>query len=51
MTRETGAEDQLPENYRRADLEARAAPDRLEFYKILPIHPGSHGSRLMQGIE
>ena len=35
MAMETGSEEQLPESYRWADLESRAAPDRLEFYKIL----------------
>ncbi len=50
MARETGTEDQLPEGHRWADLEARAAPDRLEFYKILLIHLGSHGSTLVQEI-
>jgi len=50
MARETGTEDQLPQGHRWADLEARAAPDRLEFYKILLIHLGSHGSTLVQEI-
>lgn len=50
MAMETGSEEQLPEGYRWADLESRAAPDRLEFYKILLIHLGSHGSRLAQEI-
>jgi type I restriction enzyme M protein len=50
MAKETGTEDQLPKNHRWADLEARAAPDRLEFYKILLIHLGSHGSPLVQEI-
>ncbi len=50
MAQETGTEDQLPTGYRWADLEARAAPDRLEFYKILLIHLGTHGSRLVQQI-
>jgi len=50
MAQETGTEDQLPPDYRWADLEARAAPDRLEFYKILLIHLGTHGSRLVQEI-
>jgi len=50
MAGETGTEDQLPEEHRWADLEARAAPDRLEFYKILLIHLGSHGSSLVQEI-
>jgi type I restriction enzyme M protein len=50
MAKETGAEEQLPEGYRWADLEKRAAPDRLEFYKILLIHLGMHGSTLVQEI-
>jgi len=50
MAKETGSEDQLPEGYRWSDLENRAAPDRLEFYKILLIHLGSHGSMLVKEI-
>jgi len=50
MARETGTEDQLPAGHRWADLEALAAPDRLEFYKILLIHLGSHGAPLVQEI-
>ncbi len=50
MAKETGTEDQLPENHRWSDLENLAAPDRLEFYKILLIHLGSHGSKLVQEI-
>jgi type I restriction enzyme M protein len=50
MAKETGTEGQLPADHRWADLEARAAPDRLEFYKILLIHLGSHGSTLVQEI-
>ena len=50
MAQETGTEDQLPEGYRWGDLEAQAAPDRLEFYKILLIRLGAHGSRLVQEI-
>ena len=50
MAMETGSEEQLPTGYRWSDLESRAAPDRLEFYKILLIHLGSHGSRLAQEI-
>lgn len=50
MAMETGSEEQLPTGYRWADLESRAAPDRLEFYKILLIHLGNHGSRLAQEI-
>jgi len=50
MAKETGTEDQLPKGYRWSDLETKAAPDRLEFYKILLIHLGGHGSKLVQEI-
>ena len=50
MAKETGTEDQLPKKHRWNDLENLAAPDRLEFYKILLIHLGSHGSPLVQEI-
>ena len=50
MAEETDTEDQLPKGYRWAELEKRAAPDRLEFYKILLIHLGSHGLTLAKEI-
>ena len=50
MAQETGTEQQLPQGYRWADLESRTAPDRLNFYKMLLIHLGSHGSHLVQEI-
>jgi type I restriction enzyme M protein len=50
MAEETDTEDQLPEGYRWKDLETRAAPDRLEFYKILLIYLGGHGSNLVKEI-
>jgi type I restriction enzyme M protein len=50
MAEETGTEDQLPKGYRWSNLETKAAPDRLEFYKILLIHLGGHGSKLVQEI-
>lgn len=50
MAKETGTEDQLSTGYRWADLETKAAPERLEFYKILLIHLGSHGSMLVREI-
>ncbi len=50
MAEETGQEDQLPDGYRWRDLEARSAPDRLEFYKILLIYLGRHGASLVQEI-
>ena len=48
MAQESGSEDQLPADHHWADLEPRAALDRLEFYKILFTHLGSHGSTLLQ---
>jgi len=50
MAEETGTEDQIPEEYRWADLLAKSAPDRLEFYKITLIHLGTHGSTLVKEI-
>ena len=50
MAKETGSEDQLPAGHRWDDLKNQAAPDRLEFYKILLIHLGGHGSVLAQQI-
>lgn len=50
MAEEIGAEDQLPEGYRWDDLERQSPPDRLEFYKKLLIHLGSHGSKLVNEI-
>ena len=50
MAEETGTEDQIPEGYRWADLEAQSAPDRLTFYKLALIHLGSEGSQLVKEI-
>jgi type I restriction enzyme M protein len=50
MAKETGAEDQLPAGYRWDDLESKAAPERLEEYKKMLIHLGSHGSMLVREI-
>ncbi len=50
MAQETGTEDQIPAGYRWGDLEAQAAPDRLETYKFTLIHLGGHGSALVQEI-
>ena len=50
MAKETGSEDQLPFGYRWNDLETRAAPDRLNFYKILLIRLGGNGSMLVKQI-
>jgi type I restriction enzyme M protein len=50
MAKETGAEDQLPTGYRWDDLESKPAPERLEEYKKMLIHLGSHGSLLVKEI-
>ena len=50
MAKETGAEDEIPTGHRWNDLEAKAAPERLEAYKLTLIHLGNHGSRLVQEI-
>jgi type I restriction enzyme M protein len=50
MAKETGTEDQIPAGYRWDDLESKAAPDRMEFYRLLLIHLGGGGSRLVQEI-
>jgi type I restriction enzyme M protein len=50
MAKETSTEDQLPDDHRWDDLESRTAPERLEFYKKLLIHLGSHGSTLVKEI-
>ena len=58
MAKETGAELSnktrgyagLPEGYRWDDLEAKAAPERLTFYKHLLIHLGEHGKGIVQQI-
>ena len=50
MAKETNTEKDLPEGYRWDDLEAKTAPKRLEFYKLLLIHLGGHGSLLVREI-
>ena len=50
MAKETGTEEQIPAGHRWDDLEAKAAPDRLEAYKLTLIHLGTHGSTLVQEI-
>jgi len=48
MANETGTEEQIPAGHRWDDLEAQAAPDRLEAYKFTLTHLGSHGSTLVK---
>ncbi|OAI18904.1 SAM-dependent methyltransferase [Methylomonas koyamae] len=50
MVEETGQEEHIPAGYRWADLEACNAASRLEFYKKLLLHLGSHGSTITQAI-
>jgi type I restriction enzyme M protein len=50
MAKETGREELLPKGYRWDDLERKTAPVRLETYKLMLIHLGSHGSPLVQEI-
>src|SRR5436189_1488934 len=50
MAKETGTEDQIPKGHQWDDLERKAAPDRLEAYKLTLIHLGNHGSKLVKAI-
>ena len=50
MAKETRTEEQIPVGHRWDDLEAKAAPDRLETYKLTFTHLGSHGSTLVKEI-
>ena len=50
MMKETGSEQQLPKGYRWDELVKKDGIELLEFYKILLIHLGSHGSTRVQAI-
>jgi len=50
MAKETDTESKLPKGYRWDDLEAKSAPERLEFYRKQLIHLGGHGSRITREI-
>mgnify|MGYP000476916285 CR=1 FL=1 len=50
MVEETSDENSLPEGYRWEDLKAHNSVDRLEEYKKLLIHLGSHGSNITKAI-
>ena len=50
MVEETGQEEHIPTGYRWQDLEAYNSATRLEEYKKLLIHLGSHGSLITQAI-
>lgn len=50
MAKETGTETQLPPGYRWEDIEKREGVPLLDFYKVLLVHLGSHGSSRVQAI-
>ncbi len=50
MAKETGTEDKLPKGFRWDDLERKAAPDRLKFYKKALGELGDHGNGLVAEI-
>ena len=50
MAKETETEKHIPAENRWDVLEAKAAPDRLEAYKLTLIRLGSHGSKLVKEI-
>ena len=50
MVDETGTDNNIPEGYRWADLEHYNSATRLEEYKKLLIHLGSHGTTITKAI-
>ncbi len=50
MVAETGQDELIPDGYRWADIEQYNAATRLEEYKKLLIHLGSHGSLITKAI-
>jgi type I restriction enzyme M protein len=50
MAEGVDTENQLPEGYNWKDLESQNAASRLEQYKILLIHLGTHGSQITKAI-
>ncbi|MBE7635243.1 N-6 DNA methylase [Sneathiella sp. P13V-1] len=50
MMREVEKEDQLPEGYRWGDLTSKNGVELLDFYRLMLIHLGSHGSSRVQEI-
>ena len=50
MVEETGQDEHIPEGYRWTDIENFNAATRLEEYKKLLIHLGSHGSLITKAI-
>ncbi|MFO0589036.1 MAG: N-6 DNA methylase [Polyangiaceae bacterium] len=50
MAKETGADSQIPKGYRWDDLLVEDGVRLLDFYKVLLVHLGSHGSGRVQAI-
>jgi type I restriction enzyme M protein len=50
MAEETDTQAQLPEGYRWRDLVERDGVEQLDFYRLLLVHLGSHGSSRGQSI-
>lgn len=50
MTKETGTENQIPKGYRWDDLAKEEGVVLLDFYKVLLVYLGSHGSGRVQAI-
>ncbi|WP_417794680.1 N-6 DNA methylase [Terasakiella pusilla] len=50
MMQEVEKEDQLPEGYRWDDLTSKNGVEQLDFYRLMLIHLGSHGSSRVQEI-
>lgn len=50
MTKETGAESQIPKGYRWDDLAELDGVKQLDFYRALLLHLGSHGSARVKAI-
>jgi len=46
MAQETDTEERMPQGYRWQDLESCNAASRLEEYKKMLIHLGTHGSQI-----
>lgn len=50
MALETDTEDQLPKGYRWHDLDIKDGVEQLEYYRLMLVHLGSHGSTRAQAI-
>ena len=50
MAKETGADSQMPKGYRWDDLVVEDGVRLLDFYKVLLVHLGGHGTGRVQAI-